>query len=140
MNDLINLNNVSEEKRRKILEILGDGQNLESDLKGLSVRQTNYDRDNLSQRNPDDYKAIEIDGNPLFDSEFSNIKTKNNAAALYNRRITGRLTADEAETYRQLYIIHEDGFWDKVKEVVSKKKDILKSEVSDKLSLKDLGL
>lgn len=144
MDNLINLNEISDENKEKILQILKEEQNKpslteEQELNAFFAK-TRANRVKITDSQlPEDLKGIEIDDDDYKNQAFDERLNHHLSADGYKmkqKRLNGNLGDDDRETYRQLYMIHENGvanFWSKVKEVVDRKVDIRKEDVSDEL-------
>lgn len=136
MDNLLNLNNLPEDKRKQILEILGNND-LKSELRKIANNNVYNLKTGNRYTNQYDIPQIEVDNAQVIDNIYSSPK-KSDVNSLYERRMAGKLSLQEQETYRQLTIIHGDGFWDRVREVVMKKKDISMDGISNVLTEEDL--
>ena len=89
-------------------------------------------------------REIEVDSGEKFGNSLSNMKQGRFDGYDYEqKRLKGRLTRHDEETYRELRLIHEKGkeqFWREVKEIVESKKDINKNDISDQISPEDRWL
>lgn len=150
MDDLINLNGVSEDTKAKILEMLAQEKNNRNSDGYLEQKQlddffakTRAEKLNSAEKkeSKEELKSIELDPDQkdmssLYEKRFSN------GEVYKNMRLKHSLAEADVTTYKQLEIIHKDGlvnFWQKVKGVIDSKVVLSDQGVSDTLSNDDLG-
>lgn len=152
MENLINLDQVSDENKEKIMQILKEEEIAKNNHLTLEQKEldeffakTRKPKDpNAKPTNFDDLEFIELDTresftNALTDPNYGKYVRDN----MRRERMDGALNPQDKETYRQLGIIHENGlpnFWAKIKNVVDGRTNVSMKDVSDQLSEEDLGL
>jgi hypothetical protein len=125
----VDLENLSPEKRAKILAILNEPI---EENQGEQIKKE-YLAGVKSIKKSEEYEGIALDTKSSLESDLKSL-SKSNAAELAYRRRTGQLRSEEKETYRQLEIMHEDGIWDRIKEVVESRKVIKKEDADSDIS------
>ena len=141
MNNIINLNELSDDSKERIMQILEQEQKKSSMTEGQALNaffaktRANRGQNSNFPSFADDLKNIEVDNEQAIQEGISKIGMID-GHEMKEKRLNGNLGSHDRETYRQLYMIHENGlvnFWQKVKNVVDKKVDIRMEDVSDRL-------
>jgi hypothetical protein len=135
MANLVDLDNLSDEQKGKILQVLRQTNQSNSVAPDEDeLRSLKSNRVNESQSYEYDADGIELDTGQNFDNEFNNIPSSD-GYNMQQKRISGRLNERDRETYRQLTLIHQygPGFREMVRRIVESRQEINTDDISDQI-------